>query len=64
MALYERSVRLYTNATCGLSGMLGDDLARALAEAEKVRIACQDANIDLMAHWRSEHANSPIHDGA
>jgi hypothetical protein len=37
---------------------MGDDLTKAFADTEKLRIAGHAANAELMNHWREVHANS------
>jgi hypothetical protein len=55
LARYERCVSAYAAAANSLSGMLGQDYAVALVEAEKLLAECQKAGADLMAHWRAAH---------
>jgi len=57
LALYERSVRLYTNAVHDITGALGDDFTRAFANAESLKQACQAASENLMIHWKQKHGH-------
>ena len=60
LALYERAVKLYSNAARNIAGTLGDDFTRAVAEAERLKLVCRQASGNLMMHWRQEHSNLAI----
>lgn len=62
LSVYERTVRLYTNAARSIAGAIGEDFTLALARAEKLRAECQAANEELIRHWRSSHHRSPVQD--
>lgn len=64
LAVYERAVKLYTNAARNITGTLGDDFNVALAEAERMKLACREASDKLMMHWHEEHSNLRFHTGA
>ena len=55
---YSESVRLYSQVSHSLRGIVGEDFTKGVEEAEKLRITCQEAHERLLAHWRSVHDSS------
>jgi hypothetical protein len=53
--VYKRAVLLYVAAVRDLKGVIGDNLALAPQEANRLRQACCDADDALTAHRRQEH---------
>jgi hypothetical protein len=57
---YKVAIKLYVDAEVNIAESSlklyrGDDYKAALEEAERLRLACQDASDAFMEHWQEDH---------
>ena len=57
LAAYSGAVSLYKTTVRDSTTLLGHELRLASQEAERLRLACRDADNALIAHWRQVHNN-------
>jgi hypothetical protein len=58
VAAYTSAVDLYTTAVRDIGTLAGDDFRLAFKDAERLRLACCDADHALIAHFRQDHPTS------
>jgi len=54
---YRDAVRLFKHSVQRIPGT-GGDSSLAIAQADRLRLKCTEANDALMEHWREQHGRS------
>jgi len=57
LAEYKRRVNVFMNEVLKSRGALGPDAKLATGEVDRLQLACQNARVVLMEHWRQDHSS-------
>jgi hypothetical protein len=57
LGAYQRAVHLYTTTVVNTAGLFGANRRLASQEAERLKLACRDADNALISHLHQDHGN-------